>query len=291
MGKTIYMKSIDPKSIPTKELHQYLLSAVSPRPIGFISTTSKNGVPNLAPFSFFNVFSANPPIMIFSPARRVRDNTIKDTLVNCQDTKEAVINIVDFDMVQQMSLASSDFDSEVDEFVKAGFTPLDSDEIKPLRVAESPVQFECKITEIQALGKEGGAGNLIIAEVVKLHVRESVLNEKGLIDPLKLDVVARMGGPLYSRALEGIFQIPKPLTHVGIGFDQLPEEVLTSSILSKNDLAVLAGIDKKPTTDIVDKFIGDNPEFKSSDSDKKHKFVLELIARNEANNAWCVLLQ
>jgi hypothetical protein len=190
-----------------------------------------------------------------------------------------------------MSLASSDFDSEVDEFIKAGFTPLNSDEIKPLRVAESPVQFECKIIEIKALGDQGGAGNLIIAEVVKLHVRDSVLNEKGLIDPMKLDVVARMGGPLYSRALEGIFQIPKPLTHVGIGFDQLPIEVLESNVLSKNDLAVLAGVDNKPNSDIVDKFIEDNPKFKSADSDKKHKFVLELIARNEAENAWCVLLQ
>ena len=285
------MKSINPENISTKELHGLLLTAVAPRPIGFISTISEDGVPNLAPFSFFNVFSANPPIMIFSPARRVRDNTIKDTLVNCQNTKEAVVNIVDYDMVQQMSLASSEYDSGTDEFKKAGFTALDSISVKAPRVGESPVQFECKIDQIMPLGDQGGAGNLIFAKVVQIHVQERFLNENGGLDPNKLDLVARMGGALYSRALEGAFEIPKPLSHLGIGFDAMPKEIRESKALTSNEKALLAGVEYLPESVDVDKFMKDNPKCIATESDKKYKFASALLAENKIMHAWCVLLQ
>lgn len=285
------MKSLEPKDISTKDLHGYLLSAVSPRPIGFISTVDKEGIPNLSPFSFFNVFSANPPILIFSPARRVRDNTVKDTLVNCIETKQAVVNMVDYKMVQQMSLSSSEYSSEIDEFVKAGFTALKSDLVSPPRVGEAPVQFECVIEEVKALGSEGGAGNLILAKVVKLHINEEILNEQGGIDPLKLDVVSRMGGAYYSRALEGAFTIPKPLTHLGVGFDALPLEIKESEVLTGNELALLAGVSQIPDFDTVDKFIKENQIPIMKESVKKHKFASELLKEHKITAAWCVLLQ
>ena len=209
------MLSIDPKEISTGQLHGYLLGAVAPRPIAFASTIDVDGNPNLSPFSFFNVFSANPPILIFSPARRVRGNTTKHTLENAMETKEVVINVVNYDIVQQMSLSSTEYAKGVNEFDKAGFTMLKSDKVKPFRVAESPVQFECKVNEIIHLGNEGGAGNLIICEVVKLHIDEAVLDEKGAIDQHKIDLVARAGGSYYSRAKEGFFEIPKPISTLG----------------------------------------------------------------------------
>ena len=188
------MASLDPKSLSTSKLHGYLLSAVAPRPIAFASTLDADGNPNLSPFSFFNVFSANPPILIFSPARRVRDNTTKHTLENAELTKEVVINVVNYDMVHQMSLSSTEYPEGVNEFKKAGFTMLPSDKIKPFRVAESPVQFECKVNDVVFTGNEGGAGNLIICEVVKLHIDDAVLDENEAIDQKKLDLVARAGG-------------------------------------------------------------------------------------------------
>ena len=186
------MLSIDPKEIAAGKLQGYLQSAVAPRPIAFASTLDAYGNPNLSPFSFFNVFSSNPPILIFSPARRVRDNTTKHTLINAETTKEVVINIVNYDMVQQMSLSSTEYPKGINEFDKAGFTMLPSDTVKPFRVAESPVQFECKIIEIIALGDQGGAGNLVICEVVKMHISESILDVTGQIDQHKIDLVARM---------------------------------------------------------------------------------------------------
>jgi len=204
------MLSICPNEISTVKLHGYLLSAVAPRPIALASTLDAEGNPNLSPFSFFNVFSANPPILIFSPARRVQGNTTKHTLENVKVTNEVVINTVNYAIVQQMSLSSTDYPLGVNEFEKAGFTMLKSEVVKPFRVAESPIQLECKVTEVIELGTEGGAGNLIICEVVKLHIKEEFLDEEGIINQQKLDLVARAGGSLYSRAKKGFFEIPKP---------------------------------------------------------------------------------
>ena len=231
------MLSIDPKEISTKELHGYLLGAIAPRPIAFASTIDSDGNPNLSPFSFFNVFGANPPIMIFSPARRVRDNTTKHTLENALATKEVVINVVNYDIVQQMSLSSTEYPEGVNEFEKAGFTMLKSDIIKPFRVKESPVQFECKVKDVIFTGDEGGAGNLIVCEVVKLHISEDVLTADGGIDQHKIDLVARAGGSYYTRARDGFFEIPKPISTLGIGVDTISLEIRNSTILTGNNYA------------------------------------------------------
>jgi flavin reductase (DIM6/NTAB) family NADH-FMN oxidoreductase RutF len=221
------MLSIDPKSIPTPQLHAYLLGAIGPRPIAFASTVDENGNPNLAPFSFFNVFSANPPILIFSPARSGRSNTTKDTYNNVKKVAEVVINVVNYDMVHQMSLASSPYPAGTDEFIKSGFTKIASDTVKPFRVAESPVQFECKVNQVVELGTEGGAGNLIICEVTKIHIHEAVLDANGKIDQHKIDLVSRMGGNWYCRAdKNSMFEIEKPITTCGIGYDQLPTDIV-----------------------------------------------------------------
>jgi flavin reductase (DIM6/NTAB) family NADH-FMN oxidoreductase RutF len=223
-----------------------MLGAVTPRPIAFASTIDSAGNVNLSPFSFFNVFSANPPIMIFSPARRGRDNTTKHTYENVLQVKEVVINIVNYDIVQQMSLSSTEYGKGVNEFEKAGLTPLASQTIKPPRVAESPVQFECRVNEVISLGTEGGAGNLVICEVLKMHINEAILDADGKIDPVKLDAVSRMGGNWYGRAKQGMFEVPKPLSRLGIGFDQLPEAIRTSKLLTGNDLAMLANVEVLP---------------------------------------------
>ncbi|MDA9307937.1 flavin reductase family protein [Flavobacteriaceae bacterium] len=240
------MKTIDPKAVSTAALHGYMLGAVTPRPIAFASTIDSAGNVNLSPFSFFNVFSANPPIMIFSPARRGRDNTTKHTYENVLQVKEVVINIVNYDIVQQMSLSSTEYGKGVNEFEKAGLTPLASQTIKPPRVAESPVQFECRVNEVISLGTEGGAGNLVICEVLKMHINEAVLDADGKIDPVKLDAVSRMGGNWYGRAKQGMFEVPKPLSRLGIGFDQLPKAIRTSKLLTGNDLAMLANVEVLP---------------------------------------------
>lgn len=242
------MLSLDPKDLSVQRLHQLLLGAIGPRPIAFASTLDKEGRANLAPFSFFNVFSANPPILIFSPARSGRTGQSKDTFNNAKIRPEVVINVVNYNMVQQMSLASSPYAPEVDEFIKAGFTPLASEKVAPFRVAEAPVQFECKINQIIELGQEGGAGNLIICEVVQLHIQEEILNEQGLIDQHKIDLVARMGGDWYCRAnTTSMFEIKKPITTCGIGYDALPQDIKNSQILSANDLGQLAGMNNSPT--------------------------------------------
>lgn len=240
------MKTIDPKAVSTAALHGYMLGAVTPRPIAFASTIDSAGNVNLSPFSFFNVFSANPPIMIFSPARRGRDNTTKHTYENVLQVKEVVINIVNYDIVQQMSLSSTEYGKGVNEFEKAGLTPLASQTIKPPRVAESPVQFECRVNEVISLGTEGGAGNLVICEVLKMHINEAILDADGKIDPVKLDAVSRMGGNWYGRAKQGMFEVPKPLSTLGVGFDQLPEAIRTSKLLTGNDLAMLANVEVLP---------------------------------------------
>lgn len=249
------MKTIDPKNTPTSIVHSQLLAAVAPRPIAFASTIDKNGNVNLSPYSFFNVFSAKPPIAIFSPARRVRDNTIKHTLENVYETKEVVINIVNYPMVQQMSLSSTEYPKGVNEFVKAGFTEMPSEMVKPPRVKEAPVQLECKVREIIELGQEAGAGNLIICEIVLIHINDDILDENGLIDQQKIDLVARMGYNWYCRASgDSLFEVPKPLTTLGIGVDAMPEHIRKSNYLTGNHLGMLGNVEQLPDETSVNEF-------------------------------------
>jgi flavin reductase (DIM6/NTAB) family NADH-FMN oxidoreductase RutF len=293
------MIELDPKSLPVPKLHQILLGAIGPRPIAFASTVDAEGNHNLSPFSFFNVFSANPPILIFSPARNGRTNTVKDTYNNVKAVPEVVINIVNYDIVQQASLSSSPYTSDVDEFVKAGFTALPSDLIRPMRVGESPVQFECKVNDIIELGTEGAAGNLVICEVVKIHIAEEVMDENGLIDQKKINLVARMGGNWYCHANEhAMFEIVKPLSTVGIGFDQLPEDVKTSVILNSNELAMLAGIEVLPNeTDVNEYKLLELSELFLTLEDEPEKLELALhehakalLAQNLVPEAWMTIL-
>ena len=293
------MVSIDPKDLPIQKLHQYLLGAIGPRPIAFASTVDAEGKPNLAPFSFFNVFSANPPILIFSPARSGRTNTTKDTYNNVKVVPEVVINVVNYDIVHQMSLASSPYAPGVNEFEKAGFTALKSDNVKPFRVAESPVQFECKVNEVIELGIEGGAGNLIICEVLKIHIHDEVLDSNGMIDQQKIDLVARMGGDWYSRAnAESMFEITKPISTCGIGFDALPVDIKSSKVLSGNNLGHLAGIEKIPDETNVNEYkllelsdlfvsLEDNP---LALEEELHKRAQSLLDENKLEEAWLTLL-
>jgi flavin reductase (DIM6/NTAB) family NADH-FMN oxidoreductase RutF len=288
------MISIDPKSIETIKLQGYLQSSVGPRPIAFASTIGKNGIPNLSPFSFFNVFSANPPILIFSPARRVRDNTVKHTLINAEATGEVVINVVNYDMVQQTSLSSTEYAEGVDEFVKAGFTPVPSDVVKPFRVKESPVQFECIVTQIIPLGTEGGAGNLILCEVVRIHINEAVLDKNGAIDQHKIDLVSRLGANWYSRSNLGLFEVPKPLTTLGVGVDAIPDFIKNSPIFDGNDLGMLGNIESLPTTKEVSIFVDQNFSIKavlsSDDLEKQHLEAKKYLLKNDVLAAWKVLL-
>ncbi|MFQ3336876.1 MAG: flavin reductase (DIM6/NTAB) family NADH-FMN oxidoreductase RutF [Flavobacteriales bacterium] len=293
------MLTIDPKEIPVPKLHHYLLGAVGPRPIAFASTIDKDGNRNLAPFSFFNVFSANPPIMVFSPARSGRTNTTKNTFDNVKEIPEVVINIVNYSIVEQMSLASSPFEAEVDEFVKSGLTPIASETVRPFRVKESPVQFECKVNEIIELGKEGGAGNLIICEVTKIHINEDVLDEKGAIDQHKIDLVSRMGGNWYCRAnSDSMFEIKKPIMTIGIGYDSIPEDIRNSEILSGNDLGKLGGIEQLPDeTDVNDhKLIELADLFVDLEDDQEklelelHKLAKQELKEDKLKEAWMTLL-
>jgi len=242
------MLSIDPTKIPTKDLHQYILGAVAPRPIAFASTLSVDGVPNLAPYSFFNAFSSNPPILIFSSNRRVANNTTKDTLKNVEETGEVVINVVSHEISRQMALASIEFGPEVDEFKKAGFTPLSSERVKPYRVAESPVQMECVVDKILPLGDDGGAGNLIFCKIVMMHIAEEILTETGRIDPHKIDLMGRMGRFYYVRASgAAVEEIVQEVTRIGIGFDGLPPGIRHSKVLTGNNLAHLASLPALPS--------------------------------------------
>ena len=246
------MLTIDPKELPIPKLHHYLLGSIGPRPIAFASTIDAEGNRNLAPFSFFNVFSANPPILIFSPARSGRTNTTKNTHDNVKAVAEVVINVVTYDMVHQMSLTSSPFEAGVDEFEKAGFTPIASDTIRPFRVKESPVQIECKVLEIKELGQNGGAGNLVICEVQKIHIDERVLDENQMVDQKKIDLVSRMGGNWYCRANDtSMFEVDKPITTIGVGVDSLPINIRTSSQLTGNDLGILGNMLTIPTDEEI----------------------------------------
>lgn len=285
--------SIDPKNETVGTVHGHLLSAISPRPIAFASTVDAQGRPNLSPFSFFNVFGANPPIVIFSPARRVRGNTIKHTLENAKEVDEVVINIVNYNMVQQMSLSSTEYAEGVNEFEKAGLTMLKSDLVKPFRVAESPVQLECKVKQIVETGTEGGAGNLIICEVVKIHINKNVLDENGSIDQHKIDTVARMGGNWYSRANMGMFEVEKPLRTLGIGVDNLPQTIRESKILTGNDLGRLGNVETLPTKELIEDYIIKNSlgEFvKNATVEDLHKQAKQHLENNNTTNAWYILL-
>lgn len=288
------MLTIDPKELSPMKLQGYLQSAIAPRPIAFASTIDKNGKPNLSPFSFFNIFSSNPPILVFSPARRVRNNTTKHTLINCEETRQVVINVVNFDIVQQMSLSSTEYPDGVNEFAKSGLTPIPSEIVKPYRVAESPVQFECKVNQIIALGTEGGAGNMIICEVVKMHINEAVLDAEGQIDPMKIDLVSRLGGNWYSRANQGLFEVEKPLATLGIGVDAIPEFVRESPIFNGNDLGKLGNVEALPTNEEITIFVKQNFEVKgvlsADDEVKKHQLAKEYLDKNEVLTAWKVLL-
>jgi len=293
------MLTLDPKDLPIPKLHGYLLGAVGPRPIAFASTIDENGVNNLSPFSFFNVFSAAPPILIFSPARNGRTNTTKDTYNNVKAIPEVVINIVNYNILHQMSLSSSPYAPGVDEFVKAGLKPLASETIRPMRVQEAPVQFECKVNQVIELGDQGGAGNLVICEVTKIHIHEEILGEDGMIDQHKINLVARMGGNWYCHANEAsMFEVAKPLTTVGIGFDQLPEDIKASSVLTANDLAQLAGIAALPNeTDVNDYKLLELSDFFLSLEDEPaqleqalHNKAKELLIENKLEEAWMTLL-
>jgi flavin reductase (DIM6/NTAB) family NADH-FMN oxidoreductase RutF len=276
--------TLDPKETPTPQLQAYLQGAIAPRPIAFASTIDKNGIVNLSPFSFFNMFSTKPPILIFSPARRVRDNTTKHTLQNVSEVPEVVINIVDYNMVEQASLASCEYQKGVNEFIKSGLTELKSERVKPPRVEESPASFECKVNQVISLGEEGGAGNLIICEILLAHFKENILDTSKNVDPHKLDAVARMGGDFYCRAYgDNIFTVPKPNTKLGIGFDQLPISIRNSKVLSGNDLARLANVEKLPDFKNLASLSPPNEE-------ELHLSAKRLLAEGKIDEAWKVLL-
>lgn len=291
---------IDPKEIKTNVFHSYMLSAIAPRPIAFASTVDKNGHPNLAPFSFFNAFGSNPPVVVFSPARRVRDNTIKHTLENIYETKEVVINVVNFAMVRQASLASSEYPKGVNEFIKSGFTPVPSHIVKPFRVKESPVQMECKVLEVKETGNMGGAANLIICEILLMHIDEAVLTSDSKIDPNKIDLVARMGSDLYCRASgSALFEVAKPLSIPGIGIDNLPESIRQSHILSGNNLGQLGNISVLPDENTIIEFSRKDfmkEIFKRFGHDKKvfqeklHLLAKSLLENDNVDEAILVLL-
>ena len=271
------MKTIFPRDLNNLQLQTLLQTAIAPRPIALASTVDKEGNVNLSPFSFFNLFSSNPPVVIFSPARRVRDNTTKHTLENVLQVPEVVIGIVNYKIVQQISLASTEYEKGVNEFVKSGLTMKDADLVKPKLIEECPVNLECKVLEIKPLGTEGGAGNLVICEIIKIHVREEYLNDEGNLDQKKLDLVARLGGNWYSRNNDNnLFEVPKPLITKGIGFDRLPDEIKYSKVFTGNDLGMLANVEQLPAG-------------KFSEDKNLHSEAQKLLAENKIDDAWKIL--
>lgn len=282
------------------ELHNYLQYAIAPRPICFASTVDKEGNVNLSPFSFFNLFSTNPPICIFSPSRRVRGNTTKHTLENILEVPECVINIVTYDMVQQTSLASVEYPKGVNEFIKAGFTPIASELVRPPRVAESPVQLECVVNEVKVLGDGPGAGNLVIAEIKLMHIDEKILDEEGKIDQQKLEHVARLGGDWYCRVnSDNLFKVAKPVRTMGIGVDAIPYAIRNSKVLTGNNLGQLGNVEALPTDESIDNY-SQSPEIKElldatlGDSQTRetqlHLKAKQLLDEDRVDEAWRVLL-
>ncbi len=285
-----------PSEVKTSELHAYLLGAVAPRPICFASTIDQEGRPNLSPFSFFNVFGSKPPILIFSPARRVRDNSIKHTLENVYANMEVVVNMVNYDIVQQMSLSSCEYPKGVNEFEKAGLTAVASDMVKPFRVKEAPVSMECKVIQVIETGKEGGAGNLIMCEVLCMHIDDNVLDENGKIDPQKIDLVARMGGDFYCRASgASVFEVSKPNLQLGIGIDALPEHIRNSKILTGNHLGILGNCSSIPASSAIsndgrlEQILSDFSQTEQR-SEALQQYAKELIDQGDIDRAWQILL-
>ena len=295
------LKTIDASSLTHAEMQGYLHYAIAPRPICFVSTINRNGDVNLSPFSFFNVFSVNPPICVFSPTSRARDNTTKHTLENVLEIPQCVINVVNHDMVQQTYLTSIDYPREVNEFLKAGFTELASETIMPPRVAESTIQLECVVNDVISLGKNGGAGNLVIAEVKRIHINEDILDSNGKIDPHKMDLVARLGGNWYCRVTgDSLFKISKPTDYagVGIGIDAFPEQVRNSNVLTGNNLGVLGLVKSLPSDDEIEAFLktDEMKEFLDATIDSStrtirlHLKAKDLLANGRVMDAWKVLL-
>ncbi len=272
------MKTIIPSEVSIPILHQYLISSVAPRPICFASTINSDGVPNLAPFSFFNVFSANPPVLIFAPNNSGRTGEPKHTFLNVKQVKEVVINIINHDLLEKMNLAAAPWEYGVSEFEKAGFTPLDSTLVKPYRVKECPVQIECEVMEIKELGVGGGAGNLVICKVLAIHVSEDVLNEEGKIDQKKMNLVGRLGGSWYSKADDSaLFELKQPM-ETTIGFDKLPENARNSHVLTANDLGRLAALKEYPPKELIEKI-------KSMNLQNVHEFAKNSIESGDLDRA------
>jgi flavin reductase (DIM6/NTAB) family NADH-FMN oxidoreductase RutF len=294
------MLTLNIKDLSPVQIQSYLNHAVAPRPICLASTIDKDGNVNLSPFSFFNVFSVNPPVCVFSPSRRVRDNTTKHTLQNIQQVPECVINIVNYDMVQQVSLSSVEYPLGVNEFIKSGLTELPSEMVKPPRVAEAPVQFECVVNEIISLGNTPGAGNLIIAEIKLIHINEDILNAAGLIDQEKIDLVARLGGDWYCRVTgDNLFRVAKPVSTIGIGVDAIPYSIRNSKVLTGNNLGQLGNVEVLPTDDAIEAYaktdeIKDLFDATIGDSQTRelqlHLKAKQLLDAGLVNDAWKVLL-
>ncbi len=286
------MKQIDPKSISHTDLHKILLGGVAPRPIAFASTVDADGNPNLSPFSFYNAFGVNPSTLIFSPSRRGRDNTTKHTLENLKEVPEVVINAVTYNMVQQMSLSSTEYPKGINEFAKAGFTQVESHKVKPFRVKESPLQFECKVREIIETGGKAGSANLVICEIVCIHVDENILDENGIIDTDKIDLVGRLGGDYYVRTSRSAkFKVPKPLSTLGVGVDSLPDSIRLSKYLTGNDLGQLGNLEQLPTVDEVNKLKKEfvKPEI-FNDEEKIHLYAKSLITEGKPFEALKLLM-
>ncbi|WP_343664762.1 flavin reductase family protein [Chryseobacterium mucoviscidosis] len=272
------MKTLIPSEITPVQLQTVMQTAVSPRPIALASTVDKDGNSNLSPFSFFNMFSTIPPVLIFSPSRRVRDNTIKHTLENVLEVPEVVIGTVNFSIVQQISLASTEYEEGVNEFIKSGLTMKDADLVQPKLIEECPVNFECKVLEVKSLGDQGGAGNLVICEVLKIHIREEYLDENGNLDQAKLDMVARLGSNWYSRnTADNLFEVPKPLVTKGIGFDLLPDEIKFSRIFTGNDLGMLANVEILPAGNY-------------HSDENVHLEAQKLLLESKIEEAWKILI-
>ena len=277
------MKSIDINSLNSQELYRLLTSTVTPRPIAFVSSKDEQGINNLSPFSFFNIFSVTPPILVFSPVNRISNNSKKDTLNNVIKSKECVIALANKKIVQQVSLSSVNYDSKIDEFEKAGFTKIKASLINANLIKEAPVNFECKVNQIIELGKEGGAGNLVICEILKIHVDEKIMDRENKIDPIKLDIVSRLGQSWYGETKsESIFEIAKPISKIGIGFDGLPEEILNSSIFTGNELAMLASVDTIPSQK--------NKESITLNTEEKHILAKKMLEQAKIIEAWQILI-
>ncbi|MCY7353231.1 MAG: flavin reductase family protein [Cytophagaceae bacterium] len=284
------MKTIDPAQTTLRDLSGYLNGAIAPRPIAFASTVDAAGRVNLSPFSYFNVFGLNPVTLVFSPNNRARDNTPKHTLLNVQEVPEVVINLLDYSLVQQASLASAEYPRGVNEFVKAGFTETPSERVRPPRVAESPVSFECRVQQIIPVGQGPGAANLVICEVLLMHISEKLLDENGKIDSRKTDWVGRMGGEWYCRASgNAVFEVVRPNQRLGIGFDQLPEAVRNSRILTGNELAQLANIEALPEQPKILDFSRENQNL-PADADERHRRASQFLAGGDREKAWLMLL-